>query len=140
MVADVIGGRSSETAHPSLPIVPVELTRDERHRSNALIARAGPAEVCSTGNTCERVEASHPLEGMDHRPLRHVSLFRSSRTRYVGKQRGGAMNIGRQVREEPLVVPDRELLPVEERPATQRPARERPAAEPEPVPIEQPGR
>ena len=50
------------------------------------------------------------------------------------------MNIGRQVREEPLVVPDRELLPVEERPAKQRPARERPAAEPEPVPVEQPGR
>lgn len=50
------------------------------------------------------------------------------------------MNIGRQVREEPLVVPDRELLPVEERPATQRPARERPAPEPEPVPVEQPGR
>jgi hypothetical protein len=45
------------------------------------------------------------------------------------------MNIGRQVREEPLVVPDRELLPVEE-----RPAKERPAAEPEPVPVEQPGR
>jgi hypothetical protein len=57
-----------------------------------------------------------------------------------GKQRGGAMNIGRQVREEPLVVPDRELLPVEERPAKQRPARERPAPEPEPVPVEQPGR
>lgn len=50
------------------------------------------------------------------------------------------MNIGRQVREEPLVVPDRELLPVEEPPATQRPAKERPAPEPEPVPVEQPGR
>jgi hypothetical protein len=54
------------------------------------------------------------------------------------------MNIGRQIREEPLVVPDRELLPVEERPATQRPtqrpAKERPAPEPEPVPVEQPGR
>lgn len=58
----------------------------------------------------------------------------------LGKQRGGAMNIGRQVREEPLVVPDRELLPVEERPTTQRPAKERPAADPEPVPVEQPGR
>jgi hypothetical protein len=43
------------------------------------------------------------------------------------------MNIGRQVREEPLVVPDRELLPVEERPAKERPA-------PEPEPVEQPGR
>jgi len=45
------------------------------------------------------------------------------------------MNIGRQVREEPLVVPDRELLPVEE-----QPAKERPASEPQPVPVEQPGR
>jgi hypothetical protein len=50
------------------------------------------------------------------------------------------MNIGRQVREEPLVVPDRELLPVEEQPGTPRPAKERPAPEPEPVPVEQPGR
>jgi hypothetical protein len=73
---------------------------------------------------------------MDHPPLRHLILSRSSTTRYLReRQRGGAMNIGRQVREEPLVVPDRELLPIEE-----RPAKERPAPEPEPVPVEQPGR